>query len=210
MRRHIVVLTIAFVVLAPAIALAQEGAGAGRFEVSAVPAGGMFFTKGGDNENETDFGNYALAASATFNINRLVGIEGEIGGGLGVKQALDINGGVIRNTKSPNTLAYNGNLLYTPGGNDRALVPYVAGGMGGLTLFKRDELIPLGLADNATFFTANVGAGTKWYSGHYWGLRGDYRYFWVNGKEDAPPFFGLTGDRYGHRVYGSILFTFGR
>jgi len=210
MRRHIVALTIAFVVLAPAIAFAQEGAGAGRFEVSAVPAGGMFFTKGGDNENETDFGNYALAASATYNINRLFGVEGEIGGGLGVKQALDINGGVIRNTKSPNTLAYNGNLLYTPGGNDRALVPYVAGGMGGLTLFTRDELIPLGLADNATFVTANVGAGTKWYSGHFWGLRGDYRYFWVDGKEDAPPFFGLTGDRYGHRVYGSILFTFGR
>jgi hypothetical protein len=29
-------------------------------------------------------------------------------------------------------------------------------------------------------------------------------------KDDAPPFFGLTGDRYGHRVYGSILFTFGQ
>jgi hypothetical protein len=24
-----------------------------------------------------------------------------------------------------------------------------------------------------------------------------------------PPLFGLTGDRYGHRVYGSILFMFG-
>jgi hypothetical protein len=209
MSRHIAILAMALALFVPAIAIAQEGAGAGRIEVSAAPAGGMFFNKGGDNA-ETEFGNYALAASGTYNINRLFGVEGEVGGGLGVDQTLDMNGNVFNNTKSPNTLAYNGDLIYTPGGNDRAWVPYAAGGVGGLTLFKRDELVPLGLTDNATFFTANVGAGAKWYSGHYWGLRGDYRFFWVNGKDDAPPFFGLTGDRYGHRVYGSILFTFGK
>ncbi|MBI3047654.1 MAG: outer membrane beta-barrel protein [Acidobacteria bacterium] len=209
MARYIAVLTTAVLLLGPATAVAQEQAGAGRFEVNAAPAGGMFFTKG-ENDSETDFGNYALGASATYNINHLFALEGEIGSGIGVRQELNISGNAFSNTKSPNTLAYNGNLVYTPGGNDRSVVPYLTGGMGGLTLFEREELASLGLAKNETFFTANMGAGAKWFSSRYWGLRGDYRLFWVNGKDDAPTFFGLTGDRYGHRFYGSILFTFGR
>jgi hypothetical protein len=209
MARHLVILAAAALLIAPTMAAAQEQAGAGRFEVNAAPAGSMFFTKA-KNDAETDFGNYALGASATYNINRLFGVEGEIGGGIGIEQDLNVGGNAFTNTKGPNTLAYNGNLVFTPGGNDRPVVPYVTGGMGGLTLFERNELAALGLGGNETFLTANAGAGAKWFSTRYWGLRGDYRFFWINGKDDAPPFFGLSGDRYGHRVYGSILFTFGQ
>lgn len=209
MLRHLAVLTAAVLIVGPTVATAQEQAGAGRFEVNAAPAGGIFFTKA-ENDAETDFGNYALGASATYNVNRLFGIEGELGGGFGVRQELNIAGDRFGDTKSPNTLAYNGNLVFAPGGSDRPVVPYATGGMGGLTLFERKELASLGLANNETFFTANAGAGMKWFSTRYWGVRGDYRFFWVNGKTDAPAFFGLTGDRFGHRVYGSILFTFGQ
>jgi hypothetical protein len=212
MRRHIVnwTLAVALAACAAAPAWAQEGrVGAERFEITAIPGGGMFFTEGKDN-SEADFSNYALGASVAYNFNRWVAVEGEIGSGIGVKQDLSFNGTTFGDRKSPNTLAYNANLLVAPGGSDRSIVPYLAGGLGGLTLFERDELGPLGLTSNETFFSGNLGAGMKWYSGRHWGLRGDYRFFWINGKDDAPPFFGLTGDRFGHRVYGSILFTFGQ
>jgi hypothetical protein len=52
MVRHIAILTVALLLIGPTMAVAQEQAGAGRFEVSAAPAGGMFFTKG-KNDAET-------------------------------------------------------------------------------------------------------------------------------------------------------------
>lgn len=209
MTRHIAI-SLALIACASATAWAQEGkAGAARFEVSAIPGGGMFFTAAKD-DSETDFGNYALGASAAYHVNRSFAVEGEIGSGIGVKQDLSFNGSTLTNRKSPNTLAYNANLVIAPRGSDHAAVPYVVGGIGGLTLFERNELASLGLTKNETYFTGNLGGGMKWYSGRYWGLRGDYRFFWINGKKDAPSFFGLSGDRFGHRVYGSILFTFGK
>jgi hypothetical protein len=45
----------------------------------------MFFTESG-NENEPDFGNYALGGSVTFNLNRWIAVEGEGGGTLGIRQ----------------------------------------------------------------------------------------------------------------------------
>jgi hypothetical protein len=210
MAFRIAMVAIALALFGPAAALAQEGAaGAGRYEIAAAPGGGMFFTKG-DEDVETDFGNYALGAAFTYNVNRLLGIEGEIGSGIGIKQRMTVNGAVLHNIKSPTTLAYNGNLIVSPVGNDRALAPYVAGGAGGLTLFERDELHAAGLLEDEAFFTMNAGGGLKWYASRYWGVRGDYRFFWVDGKDNAPSFFGLAGERFGHRVYGSFLFTFGQ
>ena len=67
---------------------------------------------------------------------------------------------------------------------------------------------PSRIADTNTFFTGNVGAGVKWYSGR-WGLRGDYRFIGVRSKDDAPDFFGRD-NRYGHRVYGGVLLNVAR
>jgi len=52
----------------------EGGAGAGRFEISAIPGGGMFFTEGMD-DSETDFGNYALGTSAAYHVNRWLAVE---------------------------------------------------------------------------------------------------------------------------------------
>lgn len=89
------------------------------------------------------------------------------------------------------------------------VVPYVTAGMGGLTLRARSQLQPiLNVQSSQSFLSENLGGGVKWYSSKHWGLRGDYRFFIVNGKSTADPFFGLNETRYGNRVYGSILLTY--
>jgi hypothetical protein len=53
--------------------------------------------------------------------------------------------------------------------NRSSVVPYIAGGVGGLSIFDNAAL---GLAATRTFLTGNVGGGVKWYAGS-WGLRVD-------------------------------------
>lgn len=72
-------------------------------------------------------------------------------------------------------------------------------------MFEEREV---GLNDDETFLTGNVGGGVKWYFGRL-GIRGDYRFFAVDSKDDAPAFFGRD-NRYGHRIYGGIILNFGR
>ena len=66
-------------------------------------------------------------------------------------------------------------------------MPYVTGGVGGLSLFEQARAV--GIDGTETFLTGNVGGGVKWYAGR-WGLRGDYRFIAVQSKDDAPAFFG--------------------
>lgn len=208
MRRSIPLFVVIVFAFASAALPQDRTAGAGRVEIGAFPGGGVFFTNA-PNDTEPSFGDYALGATGAYNINRMFGIEGEFGGGVGVKQKIDTELGTFENLKSPHMLAYNGNLIVHPTGNDRAWVPYVTGGIGGLTVLKRDELAGLGLTSTETFFTGNVGGGLKWFANRYWGLRGDYRFIAVNSKNTATSFFGLNDVRYGHRAYGSVILTFG-
>jgi hypothetical protein len=61
-------------------AYAQEaGYGAGRVEISAFPGGGIVFTESSKG-NEPAFGNYALGASLTVNLNRKQPTSGFEGG----------------------------------------------------------------------------------------------------------------------------------
>lgn len=188
------------------IASAQEGQGAGRIEVTGFPGGGIYFTRGGQGTNEPGFGDYALGGSLTYNINRWWGVEGEVAGSFGIEQRLGFAGRSVGDLTPPDTLAYNGNVVFYPWQNDRSLVPYVTGGVGGLTMFETREV---GFNDDKTFFTGNVGGGVKWYRGR-WGLRGDYRFFGVGSKDDVSGFFGKADTRYGHRVYGGIILNVSR
>jgi hypothetical protein len=179
-------------------AYAQETApGPGRVEVSIIPGGGLFFTKDKDTQ-EPGFGNYDLGGAVAINFNRYVGVEGEVSGALGVSQDLAF-GGLSADRKSPDFLNYSGNLVVSAA-NRTSVVPYVAGGIGGLSLFEKASL---GITGTETFLTANVGGGVKWYSGR-WGLRADYRFVGVRSNDAAPEFFGRE-TRYGHRVYGAVL-----
>jgi len=165
-------------------AYAQETApGPGVVEVTIIPGGATFFTEAKDTTGPS-FGNYDLGAAIAFNFSRYVAIEGEVSGALGIKQDLQF-GGLTSSSKTPNLLNYSGNLVVSAP-NRSSVVPYVVGGVGGLSLFERAGL---GINDTETFLTGNVGGGLKWHAGR-WGLRGDYRFIAVQSKDDAPEFFG--------------------
>jgi opacity protein-like surface antigen len=162
-----------------------------------VPAGGTFFTSGNRGPS---FGNYNLGAALTYNVNPIVGFEGEVGGSLGISQTLQF-GSLAANRTTPSALTYNGNVVLSLPTNS-PLVPYATGGVGGLTMFSQASL---GFNSTQTFLTGNVGGGLKWYapSGR-WGLRGDYRFMATQSQDSAPAFFGQD-TRYGHRVYGAVI-----
>jgi hypothetical protein len=176
--------------------------GPGAVVVTIIPGGATFFTEGKDTKGPS-FGNYGLGAGVEVNLNRYVGVEGEVGGALGVTQDLQFTG-VTSNLKTPNLLNYSGNLVVSAP-NHSPVLPYVTGGVGGLTLLDEASL---GINDTETFLTGNVGGGVKWFKGR-WGLRGDYRFIAVRSKDDAPDFFGQE-TRYGHRVYGGVLINVNR
>jgi hypothetical protein len=198
MRRSIAGSIIALSLAVTGTAYAQETTpGPAKAEVTVIPAGGTFFRAKGP---EPKFKNYDLGGSFGYNFTRIVGVEGEIGEALGVRQNIQDLSGSIINEKTPNMLSYTGNVIvHLPGGS---VVPYATGGIGGLTLYQREILAVL---SSDTFLTGNVGGGVKWYAPNgRWGLRGDYRFQAVRSKTDAPAFFGQE-NRYSNRVYGGVV-----
>jgi opacity protein-like surface antigen len=199
----------ALLVAAGVVAMTANGAQAqtlpqniGRVEVSIIPAAGVFFTEGADTQ-EPSFANYGVGGAIAFDVNRFFGVEGEISGALGVSQSLDL-GGITTNQDTPDLLQYSANVVVALARRS-SVVPYVTGGVGGLSLFEQASL---GIANTETFLTGNVGGGVKWYAGR-WGVRGDYRFVGAQSKDDAPVFFGRES-RYGHRVYGAVIVNVGR
>jgi len=179
-------------------AYAQESApGPGTVEIAVIPAGATFFTSG---DRGASFGNYTLGGALTYNVNRVIGVEGEVGGSFSALDQLQF-GDLARSQKAPSTLTYSGNVVVSAPTHS-SVVPYVTGGVGGLTMFKQASL---GINSPDTFLTGNVGGGAKWYAPNgRWGLRGDYRFIATKSKDNAPAFFGQD-TRYGHRVYGAVI-----
>jgi hypothetical protein len=198
MTRRIANLLVGLAIVGRGLASAQEATpGPATLEVTIIPGGATFYTS---SSNGPSFGNYNLGGTLAYNINHIVGIEGEVSGTLGVAQNLQF-GGLTVNQKGPDQVNYSGNVVVSAP-THTAVVPYVTGGIGGLTTFQRANL---GINRNETFLTGNVGAGLKWYAPNgRWGLRGDYRFIAVRSNDDAPAFFGQE-TRYGHRVYGAVV-----
>jgi len=200
MSRWIAGFVIISSMIATKSAYAQEiTPGPGKAEVTIIPGGATFFTKTTKGP-EPKFGNYDLGGAFAYNFSQLVGVEGELGGSLGIKQNLAQFGGLTISEKTPNMLSYSGNVVVNAPGH--ALVPYATGGVGGLTVYNRPAL---GITNTDTFLTGNVGGGLKWFAENgRWGLRGDYRFQAVQSKTTAPQFFGQD-TRYGHRIYGAVI-----
>jgi hypothetical protein len=196
------------VLLSVGLAYGQErNTGAGRFEVTALPTGGMFFTAS-ENQTEPEFGNYVVGGAFAYNVNRWLGVEGEAGNLVGIRQTVKFSGQTLTNQHTPCMLGYAGNLLVHPWGSDRPFVPFATAGLGGLTMYDTEEVANLGITSKMTFLTGNVGGGAKWFAGRHWGVRGEYRLMLVDGREGAPAFFGRDSIRYGHRVSAGLLFTY--
>ena len=177
-------------------AQAQE-AGPGTVEVTFIPAGVGYFTAKGDSPS---FGNYGFGTAGTYNVNRFIGIEGELVAMISTTSGLQF-GDLSSNIKAPNVLGYNANVVYTPW-KKSSFYPYAAGGIGGLTMFERPLV---GVNKDQTFLVGNVGGGVKWYAKNSrWGLRGDYRFVANRSKDDAPAFFG-NDTRYVHRIYAGVI-----
>ena len=203
MKRWIVALLTIVSLAGAGQAYAQETAAApARVEISIIPGGFYFFTKD-TSAGQPHFGNYGLGGAVGANLSRYVAIEGELAGAVGVSQNLQF-GGVTADRRTPHMLSYGANVVVSAA-NRSSVVPYVAGGIGGLSLF---ETADLGINQTETFLTGNVGGGVKWHTGR-WGLRADYRFVSVKSNDDAPAFFG-TETRYGHRVYGGVILNVGR
>jgi hypothetical protein len=198
MIRSTAVLIVMLSVGAVSRVYAQETSpGPGTVEVTLIPGGAMYFTGGNDTSS---FGTYTLGAALTYNVNRIVGIEGEVGGSFSGLDQLQF-GDLAKSQKTPSTLTYSGNVVVSLPTHS-SLVPYVTGGVGGLSMFKQASLA---VNSTETFLTGNVGGGLKWYAPNgIWGLRGDYRFIATQSKDDAPAFFGQD-TRYGHRVYGAVI-----
>jgi len=171
--------------------------GPGTLEVTVIPAGGTFFVS---RNSSPSFGNFSLGGSVTYNVNRILGFEGEVNGSLGIAQDLAL-GGLTTNLKTPNMLNYSGNVVISAP-THTSLVPYISGGVGGQTVFDRAEL---GINGTQTFLTGNAGAGIKWYAPNgRWGVRGDYRFIAVRANDSTPAFFGPEA-RYANRVYAGVI-----
>jgi hypothetical protein len=186
-------------------AFAQESRfapGAGAVVVTILPGGATLFTESKQTK-EPSFGNYGLGGSVAAHFNRFVAVEGEVIGAIGVTQDVQFTTGT-EHLKSPSLVDYSGNLVLSAA-NTSSTVPYVTGGVGGLTLLDTPAL---GINGAQTFLTGNIGGGVKWFNGR-WGLRADYRFIAVRSKTDAPAFFGQE-TRYGHRIYGGLLLRVGQ
>jgi hypothetical protein len=202
MKRWIAAVAVVAGLVGATQASAQESSTPGAVTVTIIPGGATFFTQG-KNTKEPSFGNYGLGGAVDVHFNRYVGVEGEVTGAFGVTQDIEFTSGTSH-VKSPDLLGYNGNLVVSAA-TGGSVVPYVTGGIGGLTLFDK---VSLGIPTTETFLTGNVGGGVKWFNGR-WGLRADYRFTAVRSKDDAPAFFGQE-TRYGHRIYGAVLIKAGR
>ncbi len=198
MLRRIAALVVVGIALSVGSASAQESTNApGLVEVTFMPASAAYVAK---QDGKPSFGNYGFGTAITINVNRYVGIEGEVGTMIATTSDLQF-GDLNSNVKAPNMLSYNGNIVVAAT-SGHAVVPYATIGIGGLTMFERPGL---GIQNDETFLSGNVGGGIKWYApNNRWGLRGDYRFGVTQSKDDAPEFFGRE-TRYIHRVYGAVV-----
>jgi hypothetical protein len=206
MRRRIALMVAVMATLAGAgTASAQESPRrAGSVVVTVIPGGAMFFTQSKSGK-EPGFTNVAPAGDVEVYLSRYVSVEGEVGGGIGVSQALQGTDGTSHR-RSPSLVTYGGNVVIAAP-SDGLLAPYLTIGAGGLTLLQTPAL---GIANSKTFFTGNVGAGVKWFNAtSRWGVRADYRFLVVRADDQAPAFFGQE-TRYASRVYGALLVSVDR
>jgi hypothetical protein len=192
----------------PAVASAQDpGTGAGRMEIAAAPAGAFLVMKS-ENGVEPNFKNVALTGSIAVNANRWIGLEGDFGFAMGVKQNLTFQAGVFNNQRTPHLFSFSGNVIVHPAGSDREFVPYGTAGIGGLTMINTTDVEVLGVTRNDTYLMTNAGGGVKWFAARHWGLRADYRLLMIRSKDTAPEFFGRQELRLAHRIYGAFMITY--
>ena len=91
MTRWIAALLAALAITSATTASAQEAVpGPGAVVVTLIPGGATFFTEAEDNPLAPSFGSYDLGAGVAVHFGRVLSLEGEVSGALGVSQSLQI------------------------------------------------------------------------------------------------------------------------
>lgn len=121
------------------------------------------------SKTEPRFGNYGLGGSTAGNINRWIGVEGDVTFGVGVRQNLTFDQAALIDQKTPNMLNSSGNIVSSPWGSHRRVVPYTGGGLGALTMFSAADVENLGVTSSETLFTSNIGGGVRGFAANHWG-----------------------------------------
>ena len=210
-----VILAVGILLAGSALASAQETGppGAGKIEVGGFPGGGLWLT-GGDDNTEVDFNAYDFGGYASWYLHPMFAIEGEADFGLGLSQNISYQNATVYRVQMPHTLQISGDAVFFPMGTVRRVAPYVAGGVGAMTLYSRTAASRLfGLTDDENFMATNVGGGIKIFrrGDHInWGFRIDYRILMINEDSDAVPLFAQSKGRTGHRFYIGLLYSLSR
>jgi Outer membrane protein beta-barrel domain len=194
----------------PGAAAAQEVTGAQRIEIgSALFGGGVLFVPSSSASGPVSR-SYIVSGAVTTNVNRWIGVEGDIGLALGSNAAHSVYGVLPTNSNRvlPNALLYSANVVYNPVGSDRKLIPYVSAGGGALTTFALASGSQFGLEGNATYPTASAGGGIRWFPIPHWGVRGDYRFMGIRHEAPTDPGPESRVVRSAHRIYGALVLTF--
>jgi hypothetical protein len=168
----------------------------GRFAATIIPGSWTHFSTA--TTSQSTFRSYDLGGALSYNLGRLIALEGEIGSSLAIRQSPG-EAAVLSEEMTPGMFSYTGNVLINS--SSHSIVPYVTAGIGGLTLSQRD----VDIHKMDTLLTGNVGGGVKWFAPNgRWGVRGDYRVQIVRSNGGASAFFGQD-TRYGQRVYGGVI-----
>ena len=198
--RLVSTLLVVWVLCAAGPASAQS-VGAGKTDLSIVPAGWVSFAEA-DDQPEPGFGEYVIGANFSFAPLSWMGVEAELLAGLRRSQELKFGSIRTLDSKSPPVFMDAVNLVIPIIGDQRAIVPFVTAGIGETTINRTRDV---GQADTETFFTGNFGGGVKWYSTGRWGFRVDYRYFAIRSEAQAPGTFFGKEMRKAQRVTGAIV-----
>ena len=200
MARTVASVLVAVVLSVATPAFAQGASGAGKLELSLVPAGWVSFAKA-ETRPDPAFGQFLFGGSFTVNWT-MIGIEADLFMAPGRSQNLAFGSSSV-NQKTPHVVQDSVNLVVPLIGNRRPAVPYVSAGLGETTIMRTSD--NLTQPDTETFTMGNFGGGVKWYSAGRWGLRGDYRLSVVRSKFDAPGSFFGRELRKSNRFYGGII-----
>src|SRR5258705_11364355 len=145
MKRSIALVLGLFVMGNAHRAFAQDAApGPGTVEATVMPGGAMFFTS---RSGASGFGDYTLGGAVTYNISRVIGLEGQVSGSIGISnRSLRLAGRVncpvlavgasacILSGRAPNMLDYSGAVVVSMP-THRWFIPYATRGAGGPTDF---------------------------------------------------------------------------
>ena len=115
-------LLVVLMLLMPISAAAQDAAGAGRVEIgSAIFGGGMMLTPS-TTPAESASRSYVVGSALTANVNRWIGLEGDVSLALGRSDSLALYGVAPTDRRTPNVLIYADYCL-TGVKNDAAAQP---------------------------------------------------------------------------------------